>query len=226
MVKNILSNKFIVGVVCFLAILFCTQCYEPIAPNTNTIIFVPTYTEVGQEWIVSSGYERIDQNDSLPAFYRKDNVLIAITGVGLDMTRQSMQELQALPLPYADKVDMLLTGTVGSYTVPVHTVVDCKSSFKKKNYDYHTVSLVCVHEFVSADNPHPELQAPDVCFDMESEAFIDELKKQDTFGVNTFSILKVVSDGGDGSELDWETATIKFCRPKIQHLITEFITQY
>lgn len=189
----------------------------------STIIFVPTYTEVGQEWIISNGYERVDQNDSLPAFYQKGNVLIAITGAGLDMTRESMRQLQALQLSYTDKVDLLLTGTVGSYTIPVHTIVDCKSSFKSKISNYPVVSLVCVHEFVSADNPHPELQSPDVCFDMESEAFNDELKKQDTFGVNTFSIIKVVSDGGDGSELDWETSTIKFCRPKVQQIIYDYM---
>lgn len=189
----------------------------------STIIFVPTYTEVGQEWIISNGYERVDQNDSLPAFYQKGNVLIAITGAGLDMTRESMKQLQALQLSYTDKVDLLLTGTVGSYTIPVHTIVDCKSSFKSKSFNYPVVSLVCVHEFVSADNPHPELQAPNVCFDMESEAFNDELKKQDTFGVNTFSIIKVVSDGGDGSELDWETSTIKFCRPKVQQIIYDYM---
>lgn len=189
----------------------------------STIIFVPTYTEVGQEWIISNGYERVDQNDSLPAFYQKGNVLIAITGAGLDMTRESMRQLQALQLSYTDKVDLLLTGTVGSYTIPVHTIVYCKSSFKSKSFNYPVVSLVCVHEFVSADNPHPELQAPNVCFDMESEAFNDELKKQYTFGVNTFSIIKVVSDGGDGSELDWETSTIKFCRPKVQQIIYDYM---
>lgn len=176
----------------------------------DKVILVPTWEESGAEWLEESGFSRVDSREGLPAVFRKGNVTLAVTGIGPDNSVRSLDTLRAEGvLTGVLPENILLTGTAGSYTIPVLDTVDCSPAGGQAN-------LVCVHEFVSPDSPHPELHQPGVCFDMESEAMIAALG-------NGIRIIKLISDNGSGQISDWREHTVKVCRPHVHKIIEDFI---
>ena len=178
--------------------------------NKKVLIVAHPY-EIGLERLEANGFQRVTEEDERPTLYVRGNDTVAIVGIGLGEALPSFETMRAQGL--LDDADVLLAGSAGSYSLPVlHTVQCAIDGFPTLASDYAKGRIVCVHEFVSPESPHPELHVPDTCFDMESEGLTATCRDAN---VHTLSIVKVISDDGSGSLGDWATV----CQTRVQPLV-------
>lgn len=188
----------------------------------DKIVIVAHPLEIGPQKWIEQGFEAIDSNQKSPTLYQKGNVLIAIMGIGGENAIKSL--CTWAQKGYFKNSDVLLTGSAGSYTLPVLAKVQCPvPNFDNIRVVEDDAELVCVHEFISPENPHPELNAPDTCFDMESEFLINFCKELPKDSIKTLSIVKVISDNGDGSMDDWDIVTEKRVQPVVIEVVKKYI---
>lgn len=190
------------------------------------IIFVPTTMEVSEQWLLDTGFTLTDRITNDTALYIRNDIMVAISGIGKDNTLHTLQYMQQHQYFTLNNADLLLTGTAGSYSIDVRTITNCHTEFNSLyNHTYPQAQLVCVHEFISPENPHPELHKPHTCFDMESEYFIEHIKSLPSADIHSFSIVKIISDAGNGTLEEWMQNTITHYRPIVHTIIENFIQQ-
>lgn len=190
----------------------------------NKIIFVPTTMEVSEQWLLNTGFKLTDRITDNTALYIHNDIMVAISGIGKEPTLHTLQYMQQHMYLSLHHADILLTGTAGSYAINVRTITNCITPFNSLySLQYPQARLVCVHEFITPQNPHPELHQPDTCFDMESEYFIQHLLSLPKESIHSFSLVKIISDSGNGSLEDWIQNTITHYRPLVHNIIENFI---
>ena len=182
------------------------------------VLIVAHPYEIGLERLESNGFRCVSEQDERPMLFVKDEKTVAIVGIGLQEAGESFEKMRGL----LDESDVLLAGSAGSYTLPVLHTVQCESGFTALKSDYPKGKIVCVHEFVSPESPHPELHVPDTCFDMESEALLSTCRN---VNVQSLSIVKVISDDGSGSLGDWATVCQKQVQPLVWDVAKWFFSQ-
>lgn len=185
----------------------------------NRKIFIVAHPyEIGLERLEKEGFNRIQASESpLPIMYEREDSVVAIIGIGAGEARPSLLWMKEKGC--FSGADVLLAGSAGSYALPVLHTVQCRSGYPAWDSGYEQGEIVCVHEFVSPENPHPELHVPGTCFDMESETLLDICRDAD---VKTLSIVKVISDDGSGSLGDWATVCQQKVQPKVWQVLTDF----
>jgi|GEM_PF-1642841 hypothetical protein len=176
------------------------------------VLIVAHPYEIGLKRLEENGFQRNAGSDERPTIYVQGNNTVAIVGIGLQEAGASFERMKREEL--LDDADVLLAGSAGSYTLPVLHTVQCESGYPSLDSPYPKGEIVCVHEFVSPESPHPELHVPDTCFDMESEALFAVCRDAN---VHSLSIVKVISDDGSGSLGDWATV----CQQQVQPLVWE-----
>ena len=176
------------------------------------VLIVAHPYEIGLKRLEANGFQRITGTDERPTLYVRGNNTVAIVGIGLQDAGASFEQMKTEGL--LDDTDILLAGSAGSYTLPVLHTVQCDSGYLSLDSPYAKGEIVCVHEFVSLESPHPELHVPNTCFDMESEALISACRDAN---IQSLSIVKVISDDGSGSLGDWATV----CQQQVQPLVWE-----
>ena len=182
------------------------------------LFIVALPVEIGTEVIKENGFKAITAEDVFPAVYaRGDDDYVAVVGMGAKDSAASMKVLDKMGLLRGSHV--VLSGSAGSYALPVLSVVQCASGFRELPLAECKATLVCVHEFVSPEHPHPELQAPSTCFDMESEFIAAGLKDAEPL---TFTIVKTISDDGKGSLGDWRTVCEQHVQPIVRQAAARF----
>ena len=181
------------------------------------VLIVAHPYEIGLKRLEENGFQRITEKDERPSLFVRGDHTVAIVGIGLPEALPSFEKMKAQGL--LDDADVLLTGSAGSYTLPVLHTVQCETGFPVLASDYPMGKIVCVHEFVSPESPHPELHVPDTCFDMESEGLRATCEDAN---VHSLSIIKVISDDGSGSLGDWATV----CQQQVQPLVWDVATWF
>jgi len=190
--------------------------------NRRVLIVAHPY-EIGRERLSAEGFERTTAPGLRPALFVRQRPadaacdVIAIIGIGHEAVAPLAQLKEQGLL---DNAHVLLTGSAGSYTLPVLHTVQCSTPFTEwEDSGYERATIVCVHEFVSPEAPHPELHVDGVCFDMESEALLAVCRDAN---VHSVSIVKVISDDGSGSLGDWATV----CQQQVQPLVWEVAKRF
>jgi len=185
--------------------------------NRRVFIVAHPY-EIGLERLEKDGFRPLVATDNpLPTLFERGDDVVAIIGIGAGEARPSLEWMK--DRGYFSGADVLLAGSAGSYSLPVLHVVQCCTGYPEWASGYDKGEIVCVHEFVSPENPHPELHVPGTCFDMESETLLDVCRDA---GVQTLSIVKVISDDGSGSLGDWATVCQQKVQPKVWKVLTRF----
>ena len=174
------------------------------------VLIVAHPYEIGLKRLEEKGFQRITEQGVRPTLYVQGDNMVAIVGIGIPEASPSFETMINQGL--LDEADVLLAGSAGSYTLPVLHTVQCESGYPSLDSDYPKGKIVCVHEFVSPDSPHPELHVADTCFDMESEALLSACRE---VNVQSLSIIKVISDDGSGSLGDWASV----CQQQVQPLV-------
>ena len=174
------------------------------------VLIVAHPYEIGLNRLEANGFQRVTEPDELPTLYVKEENTVAVVGIGLPDAGVSFERMKKQGL--FNGADVLLAGSAGSYTLPVLHIVQCESGFPTLDSDYPKAKIVCVHEFVSPESPHFELNIPDTCFDMESETLLSVCR---LVNIQTLSIIKVISDYGNDTLEDWAIV----CQQRIQPLV-------
>ena len=186
------------------------------------LIIVAHPYEIGLERLAEEGFSLLKKPFEHMQLYINGQTAVALIGIGAEEALRSMQVLHEegwLSRP----IDILLSGSAGSYTIPVLNVVQCSTSFPSIPMELPMANLECVHEFVSPSSPHPELHQPDTAFDMESETIIHFLQQQSPEATGTFSIVKVISDDGSGSLGDWASVCCQHVQPRVIEVLRSFV---
>ena len=190
--------------------------------DIKRIIIVAHPYEIGTERLLTEGFSLVSQYEENRLVYANSQSAIAIIGIGADEAGRSLKAMQEEGL-FSQPVDILLTGSAGSYTLPVLSTVQCSSSLSDIDMGFPRARLECVHEFVSPSSPHPELHQPDTAFDMESETLTAFFKNNVCESVCSFSIVKVISDDGSGSLGDWAAVCQQYVQPRVMDVVKTFI---
>ncbi|MBR5963553.1 MAG: hypothetical protein IK000_05325 [Bacteroidaceae bacterium] len=190
--------------------------------DIKRIIIVAHPYEIGTERLLTEGFSLVSQYEENRLVYANSQSAIAIIGIGADEAGRSLKAMQEEGL-FSQPVDILLTGSAGSYTLPVLSTVQCSSSLSDIDMGFPLARLECVHEFVSPSSPHPELHQPDTAFDMESETLTAFFKNNVRESVCSFSIVKVISDDGSGSLGDWAAVCQQYVQPRVMDVVKTFI---
>ena len=179
---------------------------------SRKVLIVAHPYEIGLKRLEKNGFLRITGKDERPTLYVRGDDTVAIVGIGLQEALPSFEKMKEQGM--FNDADVLLAGSAGSYTLPVLHTVQCETGYPSLPSDFPKGEIVCVHEFVSPDSPHPELHIPNTCFDMESEGLLATCRDAN---VHSLSIVKVISDDGSGSLGDWATV----CQQQVQPLVGE-----
>ena len=178
--------------------------------------------EIGLERLVKEGFSLLKKPFEHTQLYVNGQTAVALIGIGAEEALRSMQALHEEGW-LSHPIDILLSGSAGSYTIPVLNVVQCSTSFPNVPMELPIANIECVHEFVSPSSPHPELHQPDTAFDMESETIIYFLQQQSPEAIGTFSIVKVISDDGSGSLGDWASVCCQHVQPRVIEVLRSIV---
>lgn len=175
--------------------------------------------EIGPEALKKEGFVPVTAEDVFPALYRRGehDDYVAVIGMGAQQSAASMKQLNEQG--FLRDADIVLSGSAGSYSAGFLSIVQCPTGFPSLPPHYGSARIICVHEFVDADHPHPELHAPGIIFDMESEFVAGVIADA---APATFTIIKVISDDGSGSFGDWRTV----CEQKVQPLVRQVALRF
>ena len=192
--------------------------------ENKKIIIVAHILEIGSERLEVAGFRHQSLSSEDTQLYVCDNTVVVVVGIGAEKATRSLRTL--LRDGWLDQpAHILLTGSAGSYTIPVLDIVQCNTPHPSIPMDFPTAHLECVHEFVSPSSPHPELHVPFTAFDMESEAIATFLKNEAPDAANTFTIVKVISDDGSGSLGDWASVCRTHVQPRVMDVVLSFINR-